>query len=99
MQYTSINTLVFADVENADASAASSISSTVQQMSMSFGVAVASLLAVVFLGGDRRPAPGEMIAGIHWTFLTLGLMTLASALIFRPLRPNDGAAVSQHQPS
>jgi EmrB/QacA subfamily drug resistance transporter len=97
MQYTSMNTLVFADVDNADASAASSISSTVQQMSMSFGVAVASLLAVVFLGGDRRPAPAEMIAGIHWTFLTLGLMTIASALLFRPLKPRDGAAVSQHQ--
>jgi len=36
------------------------------------------------------------VAGIHWTFLTLGLMTVASSLIFRPLRPDDGAAVSQH---
>src|SRR5208282_2358628 len=40
MQYTAMNTLVFADLPDADASAGSSIASTVQQMSMSFGVAV-----------------------------------------------------------
>ena len=96
MQYTSMNTLVFADLSDADTSPGSSISSTAQQMSISFGVAVASLLAVVFLGGNHRPAAGVMVAGIHWTFLTLGLMTVASSLIFRPLRPDDGAAVSQH---
>src|SRR5208283_1192544 len=37
MQYTSMNTLVFADLSEADASSGSSISSAVQQMSMSFG--------------------------------------------------------------
>jgi EmrB/QacA subfamily drug resistance transporter len=95
MQYTCINTLVFADLPDSEASAGSSISSTVQQMSMSFGVAAASLLAAVFLGGDHRPGPAGMISGIHWTFLTLGLMTIASALIFKPLAPNDGAAISR----
>ncbi|HEY5226981.1 MAG TPA: DHA2 family efflux MFS transporter permease subunit [Opitutaceae bacterium] len=95
MQYTCINTLVFADLPDSEASAGSSISSTVQQMSMSFGVAAASLLAAVFLGGDRRPGPAGMISGIHWTFLTLGLMTIASALIFTPLAPNDGSAISR----
>jgi EmrB/QacA subfamily drug resistance transporter len=54
MQYTCINTLVFADLPDSEASAGSSISSTVQQMSMSFGVAAASLLAAVFLGGENR---------------------------------------------
>jgi EmrB/QacA subfamily drug resistance transporter len=96
MQYTCINTLVFADLPDSEASAGSSISSTVQQMSMSFGVAAASLLAAVFLGGENRPGPTGMVAGIHWTFLTLGLMTVASALIFRPLAPNDGAAISRY---
>jgi EmrB/QacA subfamily drug resistance transporter len=94
MQYTSMNTLVFADLSDADASPGSSISSTAQQMSMSFGVAVASLLAAVFLGGDHRPGPAGMVAGVHWTFLTLGLMTIASSFIFRQLRANDGAAIS-----
>ena len=97
MQYTSMNTLVFADLSDADASAGSSISSTAQQMSMSFGVAVASLLAALFLGGEHRPGPQSMISGIHWTFLTLGLMTIASASIFAELRPGDGSSISQHR--
>ena len=95
MQFTALNTLVFADLSDAEASPGSSISSTVQQMSLSFGVAVASLLAALFLGGEHRPGPAGMISGIHWTFLTLGLMTIASALIFTPLAPDDGAAISR----
>ncbi len=98
MQYTSMNTLVFADLSDADASAGSSISSTVQQMSMSFGVAVASLLAALFLGGEHRPGPQAMISGIHWTFLTLGLMTVATSFIFAQLRPGDGSSMSQYKP-
>jgi NADH:ubiquinone oxidoreductase subunit H len=91
-----MNTLVFADLSEADASAGSSIASTVQQMSMSFGVAVASLLAALFLGGEHRPGPAGMVAGIHWTFLTMGAMTIASSLIFIRLRPDDGASISRH---
>ncbi len=97
MQFTSINTLVFADLPDAEASAGSSISSTVQQMSMSFGVAVSSLLAAVFLGGEHRPDPKSMVSGIHWTFLTLGLMTIVSSLLFRELKPDDGGAISKHK--
>jgi EmrB/QacA subfamily drug resistance transporter len=97
MQYTSMNTLVFADLPDADASAGSSIASTVQQMSMSFGVAVASLLAAVFLGGEHRPGPAALVSGIHWTFLTMGTMTIVSALIFTPLKPGDGANISLHR--
>ncbi len=91
-----MNTLVFADLSEAEASSGSSIASAVQQMSMSFGVAVSSLLAAVYLGGEHRPGPQHMVSGIHWTLLTLGLMTIATSLIFRRLRPGDGASISQH---
>jgi EmrB/QacA subfamily drug resistance transporter len=97
MQYTSMNTLVFADLSDADASPGSSISSTVQQMSMSFGVAISSLLAALFLGGEHRPGPQGMTSGIHWTMLTLGLITIATSFVFRRLRPGDGASMSQHR--
>jgi len=96
MQYTSMNTLVFADLAEEEASAGSSIAGTVQQMSMSFGVAVSSLFAAMYLGGEHRPGPSQMISGIHWTLLTLGLMTVATSLIFSRLRPGDGASISQH---
>jgi EmrB/QacA subfamily drug resistance transporter len=44
LQYTSMNTLVYADVAESQTSMASTIASTAQQMSMSFGVATASLV-------------------------------------------------------
>ena len=61
LQYTSMNTLTYADVAPADASMASTIASTMQQMSMSFGVAVASLATALFIP-DRfraRPLPDD----------------------------------------
>ena len=42
LQYTSMNTLVYADIDEEQASSASSIASTMQQLSISFGIAVAS---------------------------------------------------------
>ncbi len=99
MQYTCMNTLVFADLSDADASPGSSITSTVQQMSMSFGVAETSLLAALFLGGEHRASAEGKVKGIHWTFLSLGAMTIVSSLIFAQLAPNDGAAISRFKPS
>jgi EmrB/QacA subfamily drug resistance transporter len=97
LQYTSMNTLVFSDLSDSEASPGSTIASTVQQMSMSFGVAVASLLAALFLGGENRVGGPAMAAGIHWTFLVLGTLTIATSLIFAQLKADDGAAVSLHK--
>ena len=48
LQYTSMNTLVYADTTEEETSAASSIASTVQQLSISFGVAAAGLATAFF---------------------------------------------------
>jgi predicted MFS family arabinose efflux permease len=53
LQYTSMNTLVYADIDDEETSAASSIASTVQQMSISFGVAVAGLATAFFIARIR----------------------------------------------
>src|SRR5262249_33734111 len=95
LQYTSLGTLAFADLSDNEASMGSSIASTVQQMSMSFGVAVASLLTVAFVG-TREPDNATILIGIHRTLLTLGLITIGAALIFFQLRREDGSAVSRH---
>ena len=41
-----------------------------------------------------RNDPAQLIHGIHLAFLTLGSLTVLSALVFRGLRPDDGTAVS-----
>jgi MFS family permease len=95
LQYTSMNTLVYADVTEEQESGASSIASTAQQMAISFGVAAASLVTVFFLPDRHRSNPQQFIQGIHRAFFVLGGMTLLSTVIFRDLKRGDGDAVSQ----
>jgi EmrB/QacA subfamily drug resistance transporter len=97
LQYTSMNTLVYADVTEEQASNASSIASTMQQMSISFGVATASLAAAFFIPDRFHASAPEMIHGIHQAFFVLGGLTVLSTIIFRELRAADGEAVSQHR--
>jgi len=97
LQYTSMNTLVYSDVTPADTSMASSLASTMQQLSMSFGVAVASLATALFIPNRHDSEPAIIIGGIHKAFLVLGSLTIISAVVFRGLKPNDGDNVSQHK--
>jgi MFS family permease len=96
-QYTSMNTLAYADVTNEQASGASSIASTVQQMAVSFGVATASLVAALFIPDHTRATQAEMIHGIHLALRTLGAWTVVSTIVFSELKASDGAAVSAHK--
>ena len=95
LQYTCMNTLVYADVSEKQESSASSIASTMQQMAISFGVASASLVTAFFLPDRYRSNPVQFIHGIHRAFFVLGGMTLLSTLVFSGLKRGDGDAVSQ----
>ena len=97
LQYTSMNTLVYADVSPPQTSSASTIASTGQQMSVSFGVATASLAAALFIPDRFHSSPPQLIHGIHQAFLVLGAMTVLSAIVFVGLKADDGSAVSQHK--
>jgi EmrB/QacA subfamily drug resistance transporter len=96
LQYTSMNTLVYADVGEADTSSASSIASTMQQMSISFGVASAGLATAYFVPRVHSN-PAEMIHGVHKALFALGVFTILSTIIFRKLKSGDGQTVSQHK--
>ncbi len=97
VQFLSMNTLAFADLEDTDESTGSTIASTVQQMSLSFAVAIASLGTIILLGGNRHPTPARMVWGIHRTFLAMGIFTMATAWVFIHLHPDDGDSVSRIQ--
>jgi MFS family permease len=97
LQYTSMNTLVFADVTEEETSGASAITSTVQQMAISFGIATASLLTALFIPDRFHASAPQMIHGIHLAFLILGGWTILSALIFCELKNNDGSKLSLHK--
>ena len=98
LQYTSMNTLVYADVAEEQASSASAIASTMQQMAISFGVAVASLVTAFFIPDRFHTSAPEMVHGIHKAFLVLGVMTVVSSAVFQELKTEDGDSVSRHKP-
>ena len=96
LQYTSMNTLAYADVSAREASGASTIASTIQQMAVSFGVATASLAAALFVP-DRVHSNGpEMIHGLHLALVALGALTIVSTVLFSELKGGDGDSVSRH---
>lgn len=93
LQYSCVNSLVFSDLGDGDTSMGSSISSTLHQLSTSFGIAAAALAVGVTLKAGSRAS--EMTDAIHYAFLILSVMTMTSALIFSRLRHSDGRSVSR----
>jgi EmrB/QacA subfamily drug resistance transporter len=95
MQFSSMNTLAYADIEQKDSSMASTLSSSFQQLSMSFGLACGSIVTAWFLG--RVPQTNQVMVtnAIHHAFLTLSVVTMISALLFMRLRSGDGESISK----
>jgi EmrB/QacA subfamily drug resistance transporter len=97
LQYTSMNTLVYADVSEQETSNASSIASTMQQLSISFGVAMAGLATAIFVPDRFLSNAPEMIHGVHKALLVLGGLTILSTTVFHSLKSGDGEKVSQQK--
>jgi EmrB/QacA subfamily drug resistance transporter len=96
LQYTSMNTLTYADISEEQTSGASSIASTVQQMSISFGVASAGLATDFFVPHVHSNAV-QMIHGIHKALMVLGGFTILSTITFARLKSGDGSIVSRQK--
>jgi len=85
---------VYADVNESQTASASTIASTMQQMSISFGVASASLVTAIFI----PDASYQRLAndyGIHEAFLILGALTIVS----RSCSASCTAMRQRHQPT
>lgn len=95
LQFSSVNSMAYADIDGSDTSMASTIASALQQMSMSFGLACASLIAGWYLGGLPQTDQLAVTQALHYVFLTLGGLTILSSLTFWTLRAEDGESLSQ----
>ena len=95
LQFSSMNSMAYADIETPDSSMASTIASTLQQISMSFGLACGSLIAAWYLGGLPQTDRIAVTHALHHAFLTLSGLTILSSLSFWALRPRDGESVSK----
>jgi EmrB/QacA subfamily drug resistance transporter len=85
LQYTAMNTLGFVDLPPERASQASSLTSAVQYLAVSFGIALSSLLLALFLGGHHHD-PAAYVRGFHYSVLCLAVLPLIAVYVFTRLR-------------
>jgi EmrB/QacA subfamily drug resistance transporter len=88
LQYTSLNSMTYAEVPNARMSQATSFASMVQQLSMSVGVGFAALM--LHLAAESHPRASILVADFVPVFLVVGLLSALPAMVFRMLPPDAG---------
>jgi EmrB/QacA subfamily drug resistance transporter len=96
LQFTSINTLGYADIERQQMSRATSFASMMQQLSLAVGVGTGALLLqlTVAARGGAHLAAGDFGPA----FFAIALLAASSALVYLPLPSDAGAEVSGHAP-
>jgi EmrB/QacA subfamily drug resistance transporter len=85
-QFTAMNTITLADLTDENASSGNSVLAVTQQLSISLGVAVSAAVLRFYEGFDSN----NTVEQFHYTFITMGVITLISAFAFMLLRPKDG---------
>ncbi|MEO7496064.1 MAG: DHA2 family efflux MFS transporter permease subunit [Massilia sp.] len=95
LQFSSMNSLAYADIPERDASMASTISSSFQQLSMSFGLAAGSIITALFLGSVSQTDQAMVTNALHNAFVALSVVTILSSLTFWSMRREDGESMSK----
>ncbi|KAF3996703.1 MFS transporter [Glaciimonas immobilis] len=96
MQFTCFNSMAYADLDSADVSRATSLSSVVQQISLGLGVTIGGL---VIIFSSRLQGHATVVAADFWpAFIVIGLFSLASIPLARRLPPDAGSALTGHIP-
>jgi EmrB/QacA subfamily drug resistance transporter len=98
LEFTSLNTLAFADVANPKMSAATSLSSMVQQVSLGTGVALGAILLHAHLAWRGALHGPLATSDFHFAFVVIGLISLAAIVRFMRLAPDAGWELSGHRP-
>jgi EmrB/QacA subfamily drug resistance transporter len=93
LQYTSLNTVAYADITGGRMSGATSAASMMQQLSNGLGVALGALMLQV----ARRWSGALTVFDFRAAFVLAGLLSLASVVFFARLHPAAGAEISGHR--
>ena len=96
MQFTSVNTLAFADIPKPLISSATSFAAVVQQMGMGMGVAVGAVMlrAAAWMRGEHTGVLSLM--DFHIAFWMVGILALLAVIDCFALPAHAGAEVSGH---
>jgi EmrB/QacA subfamily drug resistance transporter len=97
MQFTSLNTVGFADIRKSQLSGASTLSSMIQQMTIGMGIAVGAI-ALRLAGALHSTNAGSLTAGdFRIAFALVGVIALLAVIDSFSLASNAGAEVSGHR--
>lgn len=97
LQFTAMNTVTLRDLPAEMASSGNSLFSMVQMLAMSLAVAAASSVLAGFSDVFGKATALDTLHAFQATFAGMGLLTVASALIFWHL-PSQARAVQPEQP-
>ncbi len=92
LQFTSINTIAYAEIEPAKMSRATALVAAAQQLSLSTGVAVGALAVETTLW--LRQSTTMTAADFPPAFIVVGLLSASAIFIFWQLAPDAGAELS-----
>ncbi|WP_309486518.1 DHA2 family efflux MFS transporter permease subunit [Sinorhizobium sp. 8-89] len=92
--FTSVNALSFAEIEDEDASKATSMSAVLQQISLALGVAVAGAILEIETAVSGRPLGLE---DFQIAFMIIAAANLLAAIPFLRMAKNAGASISGHR--
>ena len=86
MQFSAMNTITIGDLQGTQTSSGNSLMAVNQQLAISFGIAFGA--ALLNLLRDRLQV--DTLTAFHFTYWTLGILTILSGLHFLRLKPEDG---------
>lgn len=89
IQFTSMNTISIADLRNFQTSSGNSLISVNQQLAIGFGIAFGLIVLKIYENSPEL-IKHETHNAFRYTFLTVGILTILSSLIFRRLHTFDG---------
>ena len=92
LQFTSLNAISYADVDSKLMGQASSLSGMLQQLSLSFGVAIGGYSLEIF--GALADRPATALPNFYWAFVVVGLISASSAWWAWRLPRNAGAEMA-----
>ena len=90
MQFTSANTIAYADVDRTQVSQASTLATVTQQIGMSFGVSFGALLLSLTRGAHGALTTDRFLL----PFIAVGAVTLLALPVYWRLKPNVGADIT-----
>ena len=97
LEFTSLNAIVFAEIDASKMSRAVSFSSAAQQLSLSVGVAAGAGA----LQGFALLNPGAevlVLENFKWAFVTMAIVSVSAAAVFLRLPPDAGLISSRALP-